>query len=248
MRNFRRAALALLMSLLLTAHAGVPAYAAQMADAEAWAAAEAAAEQEILAIEAAVAAAAAQAEAAAAEPAPVSAEEIAAQAPAAPAPGAAAETPAAPPVPAAAQIPSAAEVLQAAQAAVSAATPQIQAVAVAAGTLAESAAQAVTGTAWTGTKLTKRRGVNMGPSGKETYYNLDMTKVIEKMRGLGYTGEYWVREDGCKMFGSYIMCAANYAVYPLGTLVESSLGTCIICDTGGFAASNPNMLDIAVTW
>ena len=32
------------------------------------------------------------------------------------------------------------------------------------------------------------------------------------------------------------------------SLVESSLGTCIVCDTGGFASGNSQQLDIAVTW
>jgi hypothetical protein len=50
------------------------------------------------------------------------------------------------------------------------------------------------------------------------------------------------------MLGDYIMCAANLDVFPRGTLVESSLGTCIVCDTGGFAAKNPYQLDIAVAW
>ena len=101
---------------------------------------------------------------------------------------------------------------------------------------------------WDGPVLNSFNGTVMGPSGKETYYNLDMSGVIHIMRGMGNTDEYWVREDGCKMLGDYIMCAANLSVHPRGSLVESSLGTCIVCDTGGFAAYNPNQLDIAVTW
>ena len=107
---------------------------------------------------------------------------------------------------------------------------------------AESAAK------WDGPVLTKSAGVVMGPSGKETYYNLDMSGIVSIMRDLGNTDEYWIREDGCKMLGDYIMCAANLSVHPRGSLVESSLGTCIVCDTGGFAAANPNQLDIAVNW
>lgn len=101
---------------------------------------------------------------------------------------------------------------------------------------------------WDGPVLTKQAGVVQGPSGKETYYNLDMSGVIRIMQNQGFEGEYWVREDGVKMYGDYIMCAANLNVHPRGSLVESSLGTCIVCDTGGFASSNPNQLDIAVTW
>ena len=103
-------------------------------------------------------------------------------------------------------------------------------------------------TAWDGPVLTKSAGVVMGPSGKETYYNLNMSGVVSIMRSMGNQDEYWIREDGCKMLGDYIMCAANLDVHPRGSLVKSSLGTCIVCDTGGFAAANPNQLDIAVNW
>ena len=101
---------------------------------------------------------------------------------------------------------------------------------------------------WDGPVLNSFNGTVTGPSGKETYYNLDMSGVIDIMRSMVNTDEYWVREDGVKMLGDYIMCAANLDVHPRGSLVESSLGTCIVCDTGGFAAYNPNQLDIAVTW
>lgn len=99
-----------------------------------------------------------------------------------------------------------------------------------------------------GSVLTMSGGVNYYFDQKETYYNLDMSTVVEIAHSQGIEGEYWVREDGCKMLGDYIMCAANLSVHPRGSLVESSLGTCIVCDTGGFAAYNPNQLDIAVNW
>jgi hypothetical protein len=101
---------------------------------------------------------------------------------------------------------------------------------------------------WDGPVLSRGRGSVMGPSGKETYYNLNMSGVVSIMRRMGNTDEYWVRDDGCKMLGDYIMCAANLRVHPRGTLVECSLGTCIVCDTGGFASRNSHQLDIAVTW
>ena len=96
--------------------------------------------------------------------------------------------------------------------------------------------------------LTAYKGVNYGPSGKETYYNLPMEGVISIAQSQGIQGEYWVREDGCKMYGNYIICAANLEVHPRGSLVESSLGTCIVLDTGGFAAGNPTQIDIATDW
>lgn len=99
--------------------------------------------------------------------------------------------------------------------------------------------------------LTKSAGVFYGESGKETYYNLNMSGVIAIMRGMGYTEEeypYWVRDDGVKMFGAYVMVAANLNVRPKGTIVETSLGTAIVVDTGGFAAYDSTALDIATSW
>lgn len=101
---------------------------------------------------------------------------------------------------------------------------------------------------WKGPVLSMGRGVNYGPSGKETYYNLNMSTVVSIMRSMGYTGEYWVRDDGCKMLGEYIMVAANLNLRPRGSIVETSLGDAIVCDTGGFAKRNPTQIDIAVTW
>ena len=78
-----------------------------------------------------------------------------------------------------------------------------------------------------------------------------MQGVVSIMRGMGFSEEeypYWVREDGVKMLGQYVMVAAHLGVFPRGTTVESSLGTALVCDTGGFAASNPTQLDIATAW
>ena len=100
-----------------------------------------------------------------------------------------------------------------------------------------------------GDHLTKSGGVYYGPSGKETYYNLNMNGVVSNAQNMGIEGEYWVREDGCKMYGEYIICAADLNTHPRGSLVESSLGTCIVLDTGGFATNGSGVaLDIAVDW
>lgn len=99
--------------------------------------------------------------------------------------------------------------------------------------------------------LTKSKGVYQGPSGKETWYNLPMAGVVKIMRGHGFTEEqypYWVRDDGCKMFGDYIMVAANLDLRPRGTVVETSLGPGIVCDTGSFAKKDTTALDIATNW
>ena len=101
---------------------------------------------------------------------------------------------------------------------------------------------------WKGPVLTKTRGTITGPSGKETYYNLNMTGVVNIMRRMGNTDEYWVRDDGCKMLGDYIMVAADLDVHPRGSLVDTSLGKAIVCDTGAFTANDSHQLDIAVDW
>lgn len=99
--------------------------------------------------------------------------------------------------------------------------------------------------------LNKRMGVNYFNGQKETYYNLPMGGVIRLMDSEGIEhGEYWVRADGCKMLGDYIMVAGDLSVHPRGTLVETSLGTGIVCDTGDFIhyPDGSNWIDVAVTW
>lgn len=97
--------------------------------------------------------------------------------------------------------------------------------------------------------LTKFKGVNVFKGHRETYYNLPMNNVIRRMRDFGYSlKDYWIREDGAKMLGDYIMVAANFNKYPRGTKVLTSLGEGIVVDTGGFAQVYPNGFDLATNW
>lgn len=99
--------------------------------------------------------------------------------------------------------------------------------------------------------LNRTRGVAYFDGHRETWYNLDMSVVVQYARQhiAGYAdAEYWIREDGCKMLGPYIMVAADQIVHPYGSLVETSLGTGIVVDTGTFKYSNPYQIDIAVDW
>ena len=100
--------------------------------------------------------------------------------------------------------------------------------------------------------LTKDRGFVTGPSGTETYYNLPMDGIIDRMRRKGFLEEngwiVWTREDGAKMIGDFVICAANLDVHPRYSLVETTLGTAIVCDTGAFAKTHPNHIDIACNW
>ena len=103
-------------------------------------------------------------------------------------------------------------------------------------------------TAWEGKVLNAYDGRIDGPSGEETFYNLPMNEVVDRMHRMGVDGEYWVREDGVKMLGNYVIVAANLTTHPRGSIVETSLGTGIVCDTGSFAKKHPNRLDIATNW
>ena len=85
---------------------------------------------------------------------------------------------------------------------------------------------------------------------QETYYDLDMSRVMKyrKKDGCG-DGTYSVREDGVKVDNEgYILVAANLDRYPLCSVVETSLGTGKIYDTGTFATTNPEQFDIATDW
>lgn len=98
-------------------------------------------------------------------------------------------------------------------------------------------------------RLNQRDGICYGPNGKETYYNLNMKNVIKYMNDLGYSYEFWIREDGVKMFGDFVMIAADLHNYSKGDLVEISLGIGIVCDTGDFASNGSDVaFDVATNW
>ena len=62
-------------------------------------------------------------------------------------------------------------------------------------------------------------------------------------------GSYSVREDGAKIDkDGYVLVAANYNNYPRCSLVETSMGTGRVYDTGGFAKYHPHGFDLATDW
>lgn len=101
---------------------------------------------------------------------------------------------------------------------------------------------------WDGEVLDSYNGTVKGPNGKETYYNLNMSGVIQIMKDLGYNYEYSVRDDGVKMYGPFIMVAADLSLRPRGSIIKTSLGWAMVCDTGAFVEWNPTQLDIATAW
>lgn len=94
-------------------------------------------------------------------------------------------------------------------------------------------------------------GVNYGPSGRETYYNLPMDEIVARMRRKGYNEEqypHYIREDGVHMLGEYVMVVAELGSRPRGTVLETSVGTAIVCDTGSFVEKYPDGIDVATEW
>ena len=102
--------------------------------------------------------------------------------------------------------------------------------------------------------LNAKMGVNWYDDGfgdgphKETYYNLPMKHVCEIAKSKGIKGEYWETDDGLKMYGYFIICAADYDVHPYGSIVLTSHGPGKVLDTGTFTETNPTQVDIATCW
>jgi uncharacterized protein YabE (DUF348 family) len=99
--------------------------------------------------------------------------------------------------------------------------------------------------------LTKAKGAQIftdsnGVRHRETYYDLNMSRV---MQACGQGGYYTVRSDGIKVDrDGYAIIAANYNRYPRCSLVEMSVGPGKVYDTGGFAATHPDGFDLATDW
>lgn len=79
----------------------------------------------------------------------------------------------------------------------------------------------------------------------ETWYDLPMNKVIQRSQEAGIPCEYWVREDGVKMFGQWVIVAAHPKVTRY-SLVETSLGQGIVLDR--HTAGDTELYDIATVW
>jgi len=99
-------------------------------------------------------------------------------------------------------------------------------------------------------------GMYEGPSGLESYYYCNPCMVRDmRYRGFSETEyPYYVREDGVQMLGEYVIVAANIDIYPFGSIVDTSLGKGIVCDTGGSFVTDKDgdylyrALDIGTLW
>lgn len=94
--------------------------------------------------------------------------------------------------------------------------------------------------------LTAAKGVNNFMGHQETWYNLPMKRVIERADHVFGKNPYWIREDGVKMYGPFVICAGKSSRY--GEVIDTSLGKGMILDTGDFAKTDPDKIDIATAW
>lgn len=79
----------------------------------------------------------------------------------------------------------------------------------------------------------------------ESWYDLPMEKVVQQAQSMGIPAEFWIREDGVKMFGPWVIVASHPSKTRYSR-VQTSLGEGIILDR--HTCSNPELIDIATDW
>ena len=90
-----------------------------------------------------------------------------------------------------------------------------------------------------------------GPNGLESYCQMDPNEFVQNLRDIGMDEEHypvWVRYDGMKMFGPYVICAANLEEHPIGSIVQGKFGEYIVVAATAEAQQIPEILKIAVDW
>lgn len=95
--------------------------------------------------------------------------------------------------------------------------------------------------------LTAKGGVfyNTETGYTEKYYNLPMQKVVARAQNMGIPCEFWVRDDGVKMFGPWVIVAAHRSTIRY-TRLDTSLGQGIVLDY--HTMDKPELIDIATNW
>jgi hypothetical protein len=93
--------------------------------------------------------------------------------------------------------------------------------------------------------LTAKLGTIQFEGHKETWYDLPMQKVVKSAQNIGIPCEYWVREDGVKMFGQWVIIAAHPSKIKYSR-VQTSLGEGIILDV--HEVDDTELIDIATDW
>ena len=95
--------------------------------------------------------------------------------------------------------------------------------------------------------LTARMGVlhNTDTGLTEKYYNMNMSRVVQRAQDVGIPCDYWVRDDGVKMFGPWVILASHPSVTRY-TRLQTSLGEGIVLDR--HTVNDEKLIDIAVEW
>ena len=79
----------------------------------------------------------------------------------------------------------------------------------------------------------------------ETWYDLPMANVVQKAQDVGIPAEYWIRADGAKMFGPWVIVAAHPSKIRYSR-IQTSLGEGIILDY--HTCPDTELIDIATDW
>ena len=80
----------------------------------------------------------------------------------------------------------------------------------------------------------------------ETWYDLPMDRVIQTADAMiGVSDMYYIREDGVKMYGPWVIVAAHPSVTRY-TIVQTSLGEGIVLDR--HTCQDAELIDIATDW
>jgi hypothetical protein len=95
------------------------------------------------------------------------------------------------------------------------------------------------------TILTAKLGTIEYQGHTETWYDLPMSKVVANAQEAGIPCEYWIRDDGVKMFGEWVIVASHPSA-PKYSFVDTSLGLGIILDR--HEMPDKNLYDIATDW
>lgn len=96
--------------------------------------------------------------------------------------------------------------------------------------------------------LTAPKGINSFCGHTESWYNLKMTKVVQRAdEYYGLSDAYTIREDGVKTYNGFVICAGNFEVHPYGSVIDTSLGTGLILDHTG-KGTDKTLIDIATNW
>lgn len=79
----------------------------------------------------------------------------------------------------------------------------------------------------------------------ETWYDKPMNRVVGRAQMIGIPADYWIRDDGVKMFGPWVIVAAHPSKTRY-TFVDTSLGQGIILDF--HCSPDTELYDIATSW